>query len=568
MEDFNSIDMSAVENGYAESADGTLVIMVCRAKHLPNRRKLDKQSPYVTLRIGTTAKKTQAAFRAGQTPEWTQEVRFQLTRERKPVMKLDVLDETKNEPTPIGTIDIDCSVIFKYPENRQEGKYIHDKWYDLSLNGRRAGMIYLEMTFYPSAPVLPPKIGFEQSQSSYVDGRSSIGSHQLGHSLLHSLVNSPPKHPNQGKPKTAADEVFVTSGSEKLKRLSFFKSTASASGTPLTSSQGSAEEPSKEETTGTKKYTRHFANLKSRFQSKEPIHSLWATNNEETDLNDDPEPYPKLHSRSISPISAYDPDDINHLEKEIQSPYFQSPRPHDARDEIDVDGPLPPPHLVDEDDRILGTGRLSHYNSPFPPSPPAKEQRKSPSRKPPPASDFNSAFSSMNINATPKSNTSVPFSADTIGLDDLDGPLPTKVYCLGKPVKSLSHSGLAIPEDDAHRLNPDEIDPRYYAPTPTEHLAQTMRLQSGQVSRQDVSVDLNTGRTGYLGDGKWDKPLPHIKPNEGKFSPSVFDRINDENTGYENKPNIPPKIPQGLTEMEYYVLEKDKYLKDINGRRF
>ena len=40
-----------------ESADGTLVIIVCRAKHLPNRRKLDKQSPYVTLRIGTTAKK-------------------------------------------------------------------------------------------------------------------------------------------------------------------------------------------------------------------------------------------------------------------------------------------------------------------------------------------------------------------------------------------------------------------------------------------------------------------------------------------------------------------------------
>ena len=60
-----------------ESANGTLVIIVCRGKHLPNRRKLDKQSPYVSLRLGTIAKKTSAHFRAGQTPEWTQEIRFE-----------------------------------------------------------------------------------------------------------------------------------------------------------------------------------------------------------------------------------------------------------------------------------------------------------------------------------------------------------------------------------------------------------------------------------------------------------------------------------------------------------
>jgi len=105
-----------------ESADGTLVIIVCRAKHLPNRRKLDKQSPYVTLRIGTTAKKTSSHFRAGQTPEWTHEIRFELTRDRRPIMKLDVLDETKNDPTPIGTVDIDCSTVFANPNNEKDGK--------------------------------------------------------------------------------------------------------------------------------------------------------------------------------------------------------------------------------------------------------------------------------------------------------------------------------------------------------------------------------------------------------------------------------------------------------------
>ncbi|KAM9887565.1 hypothetical protein OXX79_013539, partial [Metschnikowia pulcherrima] len=84
-----------------DTAEGTLVVMVCRARHLPNRRKLDKQSPYVLLRIHSVAKKTPAHFRAGQTPEWTHEIRFDLTRDRKPLMRLDVLDETKNDPTPI-----------------------------------------------------------------------------------------------------------------------------------------------------------------------------------------------------------------------------------------------------------------------------------------------------------------------------------------------------------------------------------------------------------------------------------------------------------------------------------
>ena len=68
------------------------------------------------------------------------------------------MDETKNDPTPIGNVEIDASIIFTNPENNENGKYIYDKWYDLTLNGRRAGMIYLEMTFYPTAPVLPPKI--------------------------------------------------------------------------------------------------------------------------------------------------------------------------------------------------------------------------------------------------------------------------------------------------------------------------------------------------------------------------------------------------------------------------
>lgn len=106
---FNNEDYEEYE--YPVSADGTLVVMVVKAKHLPNRRKLDKQSPYVVARIGTEARKTEADFRAGQTPEWTSEMRFHLSREKKSILKIDVLDETKGDPTPIGSTEIDVSVV-------------------------------------------------------------------------------------------------------------------------------------------------------------------------------------------------------------------------------------------------------------------------------------------------------------------------------------------------------------------------------------------------------------------------------------------------------------------------
>lgn len=166
------------------------------------------------------------------------------------------------------------------------------------------------------------------------------------------------------------------------------------------------------------------------------------------------------------------------------------------------------------------------------------------SRKPPP--DLASA----------EESTSVPFSADTFGLDDDDEPMPTKVFHLGQQVKSLTFTA----SDGSHQMNSNEIDPQYYAPTPSEHFAKSSVLTSTNLRPQDVKVDLNTDSSGYLGEGTW-------RVDKGKFSPSVFQRINDENCGMENKPAVPPKIPSGLTEMEYYVLEKDSYLKDINGRR-
>lgn len=49
---------------------GTLVVIVDRAKNLPNRRTMGKQDPYCAARLGKEAKKTDTDKRGGQTPKW------------------------------------------------------------------------------------------------------------------------------------------------------------------------------------------------------------------------------------------------------------------------------------------------------------------------------------------------------------------------------------------------------------------------------------------------------------------------------------------------------------------
>ncbi|CAH6720543.1 hypothetical protein CLIB1444_04S02454 [[Candida] jaroonii] len=498
------MDFSASRSSQSgpQTAEGTLVIMVCRAKHLPNRRKLDKQSPYVTLRLGTVAKKTPSHFRAGQTPDWTHEVRFQLSRDRKPIIRLDVLDETKNDPTPIGTCEIDCSVILG-SENERDGKFIHDKWYELSLNGRRAGMIYLEMTFYPSAPVLPPKlyenIEYEQTSENF---RSSTNSH----GSFKNLPSPPPQHPSKSRKPSVVDDIFVNEDDLK-KRNKFFQSVEDALGSSSSSVEPDDEEPA----TLKNKYLGKFNRFTKKFQAKEPITTFWGDKQENKRV------------QNITPFDTEEFDNLDDLQRDIQQ---------NRSFQMDDSPPSPPAHSVHsfqpnfDHTPHQSPQRRNQYQS-SPPKTPAKDR--TPGRKPPPGK----------VN---HSTTAIPFSADTIGITDED-ELPTKVYFMDEQVKSLSYSCNPFPTEP---IDKNEIDPKYYAPTPNEHFG------SQKPRFRDVQDN-----SGYIGNGKWKN-----------FSPSIFDRIpNDKNLGFENKPNVPPKIPQGLSEREYFVLEKEKYLKDINGRR-
>lgn len=491
-----------------ETADGTLIIIVCRAKHLPNRRKLDKQLPYVLLRIGTEAKRTAAAFRAGQTPEWTEEIRFQLTRERRPNLKLDVLDETKNEPTPIGDIEIDCASVFQDPAHFNDGKYILDGWYDLTCNAREAGKIYLEMTFYPSAPLLPPKVPSPEFAASELSRHND------------DFARSDPMQ------KRTVDEVF------ELKVLDFRKS-----------DPGSLPKKSPDDevfVTGSPKKESKFKKLRDKFHSKEPLLHLFS--HEKKPSRDESVVVPPLETfeELESALDNKGPyERLSGYEPATTPPLPSLPPPPPPHSHSSRSSPLPPPPS-----HSLST-------SPVPPLHSAKTSPRRLGRKPPPLGpSLSQSFEKLSL-----STTLVPFSAETVGLDDEE--LPTQVYHMGKEVRPLTHEHKR--EYGEHRINPNEIDPKFYAPTPSEHLAKTFRLQSGNVTAKDVEIEYDTEKSGYLGEGQWRA--------DKRFSPNVFQRLNDENEGEANKPPVPPKVPRGLTNMEYYVLERDNYLKDINGRR-
>ncbi|KAJ9141767.1 Ingression protein fic1 [Pleurostoma richardsiae] len=137
---------------------GTLVIVVDRAKNLPNRKTIGKQDPYCAARLGKEAKKTNTDIRGGQTPRWDQELRF--TVHDSPdyyQLKVSVFNDDKKTDL-IGEAWVDLRDII-VPGGGQ-----NDLWHSLTCKGKYAGDIRIEITFYdsrpkPDKPVTKPRPG-------------------------------------------------------------------------------------------------------------------------------------------------------------------------------------------------------------------------------------------------------------------------------------------------------------------------------------------------------------------------------------------------------------------------
>ncbi|CAK7228785.1 hypothetical protein SCUCBS95973_006998 [Sporothrix curviconia] len=129
---------------------GTLVLVVDRAKNLPNRKTIGKQDPYCAARLGKEAKKTNTDIRGGQTPRWDQELRF--TVHDSPdyyQLKVSVFsDDKKTELIGENWVDLRDIVVAGGGQN--------DQWQPLQCRGKYAGEIRIEITYYDSRPKPKP----------------------------------------------------------------------------------------------------------------------------------------------------------------------------------------------------------------------------------------------------------------------------------------------------------------------------------------------------------------------------------------------------------------------------
>ncbi|KAF8865046.1 hypothetical protein BDZ45DRAFT_711433 [Acephala macrosclerotiorum] len=149
---------------------GTLVVIVDRAKNLPNRKTIGKQDPYCAARLGKEAKKTETDRRGGQTPRWDQELRY--TVHDSPdyyQLKVSVFNDDKKTDL-IGETWVDLKEVV-VPGGGQ-----NDIWHNLSCKGKYAGEIRLEITYYDTRPQQERPEKLKQAGANGVEdgGRESL----------------------------------------------------------------------------------------------------------------------------------------------------------------------------------------------------------------------------------------------------------------------------------------------------------------------------------------------------------------------------------------------------------
>jgi len=79
---------------------GTLIVVVLKANHLPNKRHIGKQDPYCVVSVNGEKRRTKAIKRGGQHPEWDEEIRFTLFEDVGDVEKTAPGNGTPPPPPP------------------------------------------------------------------------------------------------------------------------------------------------------------------------------------------------------------------------------------------------------------------------------------------------------------------------------------------------------------------------------------------------------------------------------------------------------------------------------------
>ncbi|OWZ37781.1 calcineurin temperature suppressor Cts1 [Cryptococcus neoformans c45] len=199
---------------------GTLIVVVGKARNLPNKSRFGKQDPFCTVIVGEEKQKTKPIKRGGQHPEWDEEFRFAILEDVDDVIQRsesqsESLNSSLNDkPLPVpddpGVITTAALASKSRKAKKKGGKsmkvacYAHeakgpeligdcvvsledvlkkgevDDWYDFQYKEKYSGEIYLELTFFsneappvkrnvprPSIPgYVPPSLNGSESSMS------------------------------------------------------------------------------------------------------------------------------------------------------------------------------------------------------------------------------------------------------------------------------------------------------------------------------------------------------------------------------------------------------------------
>ncbi|KAI0637795.1 hypothetical protein C8Q77DRAFT_389385 [Trametes polyzona] len=174
---------------------GTLIVVILKARNLPNKRHIGKQDPYCQVIFNGEKRRTKAIKRGGQHPEWDEEIRFELYEDTEDIphipelsdgpppppppksttkgppkvkggkfMALACYAEDPREPDLIGETKVDLTEVLTKGET--------DEWFTVMNKDKYCGEVYLELTFWLDEP--PPTKKANPKPNGQYGGRGTF----------------------------------------------------------------------------------------------------------------------------------------------------------------------------------------------------------------------------------------------------------------------------------------------------------------------------------------------------------------------------------------------------------
>ncbi|KAF8845688.1 hypothetical protein BDN67DRAFT_993347 [Paxillus ammoniavirescens] len=205
---------------------GTLIVVVLKAKNLPNKRHIGKQAPYCLVTLNEDKRRTKVIKRGGQHPEWDEEFRFTIhedveaglvrsvpgsdippplpPKKKGPkkikggnFMRLQCYADDARDPDFIGETVVDLTEALTKGET--------DEWFTLMNKDKYAGEVYLELTFWSNEPPPEKKSTLKPTISNKSYG--GPGSFVPADGSSSSLNGSAHSTPSRGTPSGSSLEV-------------------------------------------------------------------------------------------------------------------------------------------------------------------------------------------------------------------------------------------------------------------------------------------------------------------------------------------------------------------------